>query len=96
MGYLDKALMKDEITAGILTLNANYILVAVNTEYLLMTGLDKTDLLGYSIDKIHKFSADKVQQNNSNPDFGHFSSTLQQKDNRQLPVDVCFFFFNKK
>ncbi|MBA6372539.1 MULTISPECIES: EAL domain-containing protein [unclassified Colwellia] len=95
MGYLDKALMKDEITAGILTLNANYILVAVNTEYLLMTGLDKTDLLGYSIDKIHKFSADKVQQNNSNPDFGHFSSTLQQKDNRQLPVDVCFFSLTK-
>tara|TARA_R110001592_G_scaffold33634_9_gene116426 strand:+ start:1479 stop:3530 length:2052 start_codon:yes stop_codon:yes gene_type:complete len=95
MGYLDKALMKDEITVGILTLNANYILVAVNTEYLLMTGLDKKDLLGYSIDKIHKFSADKVQQNNSNPDFGHFSSTLQQKDNRQLPVDVCFFSLTK-
>lgn len=95
MGYLDKALMKDEITAGILTLNANYILVAVNTEYLLMTGLNKKDLLGYSIDKIDKCSANKVQQNNSKPDFGHFSSTLQQKDGGQLPVDVCFFSITK-
>ncbi|TWX46551.1 sensor domain-containing protein [Colwellia hornerae] len=91
MSYLDETLIKGEIASGILTLNADYVLVAVNTQYLLMTGLDKNDLLGGSIDKIDKISADIIQHNNSNSTFGHFSSTLQRKDGGLIPVDVCFF-----
>jgi diguanylate cyclase (GGDEF)-like protein/PAS domain S-box-containing protein len=91
MSYLDKALIKGEIASGILTLNANFELVAVNAQYLVMTGFNQDDLLGHSIDKIDKFSAVKINDNVGHSAFGHFHSTLQRKDGGHFPVDVCFF-----
>jgi diguanylate cyclase (GGDEF)-like protein/PAS domain S-box-containing protein len=91
MSCLDKTLTNNEIASGVLTLNADYVLVAVNAQYLIMTGFSKDDLLGKSICKVDKFSADQINMNDGNSAFGHFHSTLQRKDGGHFPVDVCFF-----
>ena len=72
-------------------LDANYILRAVNAQYLHLTGFNEEDLLGSSIKDIDKYSAEKIQSNNGNTTFGHFNSTLQRKDGGHFPVDACFF-----
>jgi len=91
MSDLDKTLTKCQIPSGILTLDANYILTAVNAQYLHLTGFDEEDLLGSSIKDIDKYSAEKIQSNNGNSTFGHFNSTLQRKGGGHFPVDACFF-----
>ena len=86
-----KTLVQGGVTTGVLILNNNLILVDVNEQYLVMTGLNQDELLGQSIDKIDSFSAEKICENEGNSVFGHFHSTLKQKEGERLPVEVCFF-----
>jgi diguanylate cyclase (GGDEF)-like protein/PAS domain S-box-containing protein len=91
MSHSGKTLAKGEIPSGILTLDANYILIAVNAQYLVITGFNEGDLLGNAVGEVDKFSAEKIYKNNGNSAFGHFNSTLQRKNGVHFPVDVCFF-----
>jgi len=91
MSYLDKSMMKGEVASGVLTLNTNNELVAVNTQYLVMTGFNKHDLIGHPISKIDKYCAEQIPANLSKSTFGHFHSTLQHRNGENYPVDVCYF-----
>lgn len=91
MDILDKEVISDEMASGILTLNENYELTAVNTKYLKMSGFNENELLGNLIDEIDKFSAEQIYKNSKIDNFGHYHSTLQKKNGDHFPVDVCFF-----
>ncbi|MDX2368723.1 MAG: EAL domain-containing protein [Colwellia sp.] len=91
MSNVNKELIENEIATGILTFDANLILVEVNQQYLSMTGFIKDDLLGNSIDEIDEISAEKISAKNGGSAVGHFHSILKQKGGGHFTVEVCFF-----
>lgn len=79
------------MTAGILILNTDGVLIDVNTKYLVMTGFLKEDLIGLSIEQFDKFSAKQICSKTDNEAFGHYHSILKRKSDTNFSAEICFF-----
>jgi diguanylate cyclase (GGDEF)-like protein/PAS domain S-box-containing protein len=86
-----KSFDKAEMTAGILTLSADGVLIDVNAKYLAMTGFLKEDLIGISIEQFDQFSAKQICSKNDNEVFGHYHSILKRKIDTSFSAEICFF-----
>ncbi len=90
MTFLDKGLTQVDVDIGILILNLTGELVEVSAQYLDLTGFEKEDVLGKTIDEIDNCLAKKILSNKSDI-FGHYHSILTRKDGSNFPVKVCYF-----
>ena len=91
MSYLNTNSMKGGLASGVITLNKKNIIIAVNEQYLVMTGFNQSDLKGLPISKFDKLCAEQISFSKNNSNFGHFNSTLQDKNGKNYPVEVFFF-----
>jgi diguanylate cyclase (GGDEF)-like protein/PAS domain S-box-containing protein len=91
MNTVNKTLIHGGITTGVLILDHNLTLIDVNEPYLMMTGCNKDEILGTSIDKVDVDLAEKIAENKDDTAFGYFHSVIKNKRVKQLPVEVCFF-----
>ena len=76
MSYLNTNSMKGGLASGVITLNKKNIIIAVNEQYLVMTGFNQSDLKGLPISKFDKLCAEQISFSKNNSNFGHFNSTL--------------------
>jgi diguanylate cyclase (GGDEF)-like protein/PAS domain S-box-containing protein len=91
MTFLERGLLQDETSTGILVLDSHGTLVEVNAQYMLMTGFERQELIGQNIKEIDPCSAKHITSK-ENMLFGHYNSTLHRKDANKSPVEVSYFY----
>ncbi len=78
MNTVNKTLIHGGITTGVLILDHNLTLIDVNEPYLMMTGCNKDEILGTSIDKVDVDLAEKIAENKDDTAFGYFHSVIKK------------------
>lgn len=94
MKDLDHKILNYGISAGIIILDFNFVILDVNDRFNDMTGLNQGELLGNSINAIQGLSKNDLIDKDDNTLFGHFYTVLVQKNRGSLPVEVCYFTQN--
>lgn len=94
MELLEPAAKEGFSSPGVVTLDANFIIVDTNKEYLEMCGSSEPDLIGIKIDTFHPSISEKVSDHiniSGAPSFGQLHSALNKKTGEVSPIEVSFF-----
>lgn len=95
MTFLDRESLQYDTKTGIVVLNTDGVLVEVNAQYLAMSGFQKEEVIGQKNECFESISINEISSKN-NVSFGHYHSTLIQKEGFALPVNICCFYHKTK
>lgn len=80
-----------ELSAGVVTIDAEYNIVDINQQLLAMSFFNRAELLNENITFLDENFLTTLKSQSKGFAFGHYFSNLTRKDADKLPVEVCFF-----
>ncbi|MCW8833145.1 MAG: EAL domain-containing protein [Colwellia sp.] len=88
MNLFHRSLDHNNQSMGILALDVEGIVIEVNKQYLTMTGLNKSDLLGKPLENFDTLINRQEHTKPSFPSFEHFHSTLTHKNGSSFAIEI--------